>query len=105
MGISLSVLFGHGKISPKIMPATIAGAILLLVFESLYAREVIKRTKKPITTSQMVMKIIVLGILVVPEVAIIFFSAFLWPILLPILGIYILVLSYILLVKITDKTH
>lgn len=105
MGISLSVLFGHGKVSPKITPATIAGAILLFVLECLYMREDIKRTKKPITTSRTVMTIIVLGVLVVPEVAIIFFSAFLWPILLPILGIYILVLSFILLVKSTDKTR
>ena len=103
MGMTLSILFGPGKVAPEVTPITGAGAILLLVFEYLYVREIAKRTDKPFTTHRAILTILVLSILLIPEVALILLASFLWPVLLPILAIYILVLAYILLAKRTNK--
>ena len=103
-GITVCILLGPGKDAPKITPITAVVGLLLLVFEYLYVREVMKRKGIAITIGWTVAAIIVLGILLIPEIALITLVSFLWAITLPILVIYILVLSYILLVRITSKT-
>jgi len=99
----VSILFGPGTVTAEITPITIAVGLLLLVFEYLYAREILKRKKRPITVGWVATTLIILGIMLIPEVAIILIASFLWAIILPLLGIYILVLSYILLVKVRSR--
>jgi hypothetical protein len=104
-GITVSILLGPGTDAPEVTPVTATVGLLLLVFEYLYVREVVKRKGRPLTISWVITTLIVLGVLAIAEVTIILIASFLWAITLPILVIYILVLSYILLVKAMDKAR
>lgn len=95
----LSIIYGPGTVAPEISPLTVALGFVLIVPEYLFVREAARQNKRPITPGWITTTIVLLAALLIPEGFILLIMSVLWAIILPLLGIYIAVLAYILFIK------
>ena len=104
-GTIVSFVFWPREDALDVPSITVVLGLPLLLLEYLFTREIVLRKKRPITASWATITIIALCFGLIPEGVIILVTSFLWPIVLPLLGIYIFVLAYILLTRNKRRAH